>query len=66
MFKNLHICTKKKVLTSAQHSPDEVHAFQFDDTSAFAVPREPKDLNKTFRFQFVHWLVAENKIIFNN
>ena len=51
------------VLSSARHAPDEVHAFQFDDTTAFAVPhfgnRESKHLLQKYRLHFVPWMVED-------
>ena len=48
------------VLSSARHAPDEVHAFQYDDTTAFAVPhfgnRESKHLLQKYRLHFVPWM----------
>jgi hypothetical protein len=54
---------EQAVLSSARHAPDEVHAFQYDDTTAFAVPhfgnREAKHLCKKYRFRFVPWMVED-------
>jgi hypothetical protein len=47
----------------ARHSPDQVHMFQFDDTSAFGLPhfgnREPKSVAGKSRIQIVPGLVED-------
>jgi hypothetical protein len=54
---------EQTVLSSARHAPDEVHAFQYDDTTAFSVPhfgnRESKHLLRTYRLHFIPWMVED-------
>ena len=48
---------EKYWLGQARHSPDQVHLFQYDDTTAFGLPhfgnREPKSCAGTSRIQIV-------------